>query len=300
MKRPLPAIIIVLVHIKIVLLHINPAAASNLRVAVLPPRESLGPAASTRIESALVEALQATPSFSVANLSNGKLTAPHKLGLESQPGARALALGREVNAQRAVAVEATPLGDGLVVYLQALEVPGGRALGSTTVSLGGGAGGGDARASDREALRAGLVRILDPARYVGRVALKLDVQGAQLEVDGKPVSFGTIELPVGTHALRGTHPAYHDFLRFLDVEFGKTINVDVNMAMYPLAEGEMTERARRGLAPPPRRKIPWWRSWWALSLSGAIITGATVGAVFVTRPGIISDTTTPYKPIPTH
>jgi hypothetical protein len=182
-----------------------------------------------------------------------------------------------------------------VVYLQALDVGSGRSLGSTTVSL----GSGSTRApDDRDALRAALVRILDPARYVGRVALKLDVQGAQLEVDGKSVAPGTIELPVGTHALRGTHPAYHDFLRFLDVEFDKTLNIDVNMAMYPLAEGEMTERARRGLPPLPRKKVPWWRSWWALSLSGAIITGVTAGAVLLARPSITGDASVAYRPVP--
>jgi hypothetical protein len=237
------------------------------------------------------------PNFSVANLSNAKLSTPRKIDarLETQPAARALALGRESGAQRAVAVEATPLGDGLVVYVHGLDVASGRSLGSTTVSL----GGGVARTpGDRDALRAALVRILDPARYVGRVALKLDVQGAQLEVDGKPVSFGTIELPVGTHAIRGTHPAYHDFLRFVDVEFDKTLNIDVNMAMYPLAEGEMTERARRGLPPLPRKQVPWWRSWWALSLSGVIITGVTVGAIYLSRPGVISDSTAPYQPVP--
>ncbi len=89
-------------------------------------------------------------------------------------------------------------------------------------------------------------------------------------------------------------------MRFLDVEFDKTLSIDVNMAMYPLAEGEMTERARRGLAPPPRKKVAWWRSWWALSLSGVIITGVTVGAVFLSRPGVTSDSTAPYQPIFTH
>ena len=275
-----------------------PPTAIGARVAILPLRDAgVAAGVSARIEAAIVEALQATPGFALVNTVNGRLNLPRKLDarVEPQPAARALALGREVGAQRTIAVEATPLGDGIVVYLQALEVPGGRALGSTTVSL----PGGDARApGDREALRAALVRVLDPSRYVGRVALKLDVQGAQLEVDGKPTSFGTIELPVGTHALRATHPAYHDFLRFVDVEFGKTLNIDVNMAMYPLAEGEMTERARRGLVPPPRKMLPWWRTWWALSGAGVVITGVTIGAVFLARPGVERDATAPYTPVP--
>lgn len=274
------------------------AAPAATRVAILPLRDASVPAAlGARIEAAVVEALQATPGFSIANLSNGKLTAPRKIDarVDPQPAARALALGRETNAARAIAVEATPLGDGLVIYLQALELPGGHVIGSTTIAF-----RGDARAAgDREALRAALVRVLDPSRYVGRVALKLDVQGAQLQVDGKAVPFGTIELPVGTHALRATHPAYHDFLRFLDVEFDKTLNVDVNMAMYPLAEGEMTERGRRASAPLAKRHLPWWRTWWALSCAGVVITGITVGAVLLARPGIQDDASATYKPMPT-
>ena len=273
------------------------ALAAPPRVAISPPRDvAIGPAGA-RIDAALADAAQALPGFTVVNLSAGHLTGPRRdaARLETQPAARALAFGKESGAARAVAVEATPLGDGLVVYLQALEVPSGRAIGSTTVSLAGGA----ARApGDRDAMRGALVRILDPARYTGRLQVRLDVQGAVVQIDGRPAQAGITELPVGTHALRVTHPAYHDFLRFIDIDFDKTLAVDVNMAAYPLAEGEMTERQRRG-QPIAQRKVPWWRTWWALSLAGVALTGVTVGVVWLARPWLQhGDSSTAYDPMP--
>jgi hypothetical protein len=272
-------------------------AAGATRVAVVPLRESAAGAATARLEAALAEALPLLPGVTAANLTNGKFTSPRKTEgrLESQPSARALALGRELGAQRAVSVEATPLGDGLVIYLQALDVPSGRSLGSTTFALQGGA----TRApGDRDAARAALTRALDPARYVGRLDVKLDVQGAEVQVDGRLVPSGVVELSVGTHALRVTHPAYHDFLRFLDVGFDQTLPVAVNMAAYPLAEGEMTESQRRGL-PVNSRKLPWYRRWYSVVGAGIVLTGVTIGVVWLARPGVHDDSAVTLKPIPT-
>jgi hypothetical protein len=272
-------------------------AAGPLRLAICPPHDNLG-AAGARIDAALADAAAALPGFAVANLTPaGKLSGPRRgdARLELQPAARALAFAKELGAARPVAIEATPLGDGLIVYLQALEAPSGRAIGSTTVSL----GGGSARApGDRDVMRGALMRILDPTRYTGRLDVRLDVQSALVQIDGHPAQSGISELPVGTHALRVTHPAYHDFLRFLDIDFDKTLSVDVNLAAYPLAEGEMTERQRRGL-PIPQRRVPWWRTWWALTLAGVAVTGVTVGVVWLARPWLShGDSSTAYNPMP--
>ena len=32
-------------------------------------------------------------------------------------------------------------------------------------------------------------------------------------------------MPVGTQAVRVTHPEYHDFVKFVDVDYGKTTEV---------------------------------------------------------------------------
>lgn len=272
-------------------------AAGPIRVAVLPLRDSAAGAATARLEAALAEALPLIPGVTAVNLANGKFTAPRKSEgrLESQPSARALALGRELGAQRAIAVEATPLGDGLVIYVQALEVPSGRSLGSTTFAL---TGGATRAPGDRDAARAALTRVIDAARYVGRLDIKLDVQGAIVQVDGRLAHAGIVELPVGTHALRVTHPAYHDFLRFLDVAFDQTLPVAVNMAAYPLAEGEMTESQRRSL-PINTRRLPWYRRWYSVVGAGIVLTGVTLGVVWLARPGVHDDSSATFKPVTT-
>ena len=175
-------------------------------------------------------------------------------------------------------------------------MPSGRAIGSTTVSLGGGSARGP---GDRDAMRGALMRILDPHRYTGRLARAPRRPGrARCRSTGAPRQTGITELPVGTHALRVTHPAYHDFLRFLDIDYDKTLSVDVNLAAYPLAEGEMTERQRRGL-PIPQQRVPWWRTWWALTLAGVAVTGVTVGVVWLARPWLShGDSSTAYDPTP--
>src|SRR5262249_30619836 len=103
----------------------SPALAAPTRLALSPPHDGALGSAAARVEAALVEAAQALPGYAVVNLSGGRLAGPRQVDarLEAQPAARALALGKEMGAARAVAVEATPLGEGLIVYLQALDVP---------------------------------------------------------------------------------------------------------------------------------------------------------------------------------
>ena len=42
--------------------------------------------------------------------------------------------------------------------------------------------------------------------------------------------------------------------------------------------------------------MPWWRSWWALTILGVAITGVTVGAVWGARPSLSPNATVTYKP----
>jgi hypothetical protein len=275
-------------------------AAPPVRVAVTPLRDvGLGVEAVAQLEQALVEAVLAQPGFSVANLSAaGRLTAPKGGALES-PSARAQSLAKEAGANRALLVDVARLGEGQVVYLQRIDPKNGQSLGSTTASL---STASPLAAADRAALRGAVVRVLDPDRYLGRIALKLDVKGAQAQVDGRPLSGDLshpIELSVGTHALRVTHPAYHDFLRFIDVGYDETVSLEVPLAAYPLSEGEMAERQRHNAAPVVVKRPPWYRTWWALSLSGVILTGLTAGIVFAVRPELTADHSLSYQFKPT-
>jgi hypothetical protein len=271
-----------------------------MRIAVLPLHDlGIGAEAVAELEHTLVEAIAAQPGFSVANLSaNGHLAGPKGLSTAAEAAARAQQLGREVNANRALLVDVARLGDGQVVYLQAIDPKGGSSLGSTTASL---SNAHPLPIADREALRGAVVRLVDPDRYVGRMLLKLDVKGAEAQLDGRPIDSdlaAPVTVPVGTHALRVTHPAYHDFLRFIDVGFDQTVNLAVPLAAYPLTEGEMAERKRRG-GPVPK-VVPWYRSWWALTVGGILITGITAGIVIGARPDPISgDRSLNFRYVPT-
>jgi hypothetical protein len=279
------------------------AHAAPARVAVVPIRDSAPSAGDAApIEKAVVEALKQTPALELANLgATGQLQAPKNLPVEARadarPAARAPALGKEFNAPRVLAVETARLGVGRVVYLQAIEASSGKQLASTTATLSGESG--EIAAADKIQLRGALVRLFEPERFIGRLQAKVDVPNAELQIDGKKTgaATGTHELAVGTHAVRVTHPAYRDFLRFVEIEFDKTATLDVALSAYPLAEGEMTEKMRKQAAAP--RKLPWWRSWWALTLSGVVLTGVTAGIIVLAYPGIKADQTVSYKVQPT-
>jgi hypothetical protein len=248
------------------------AQAAPLKVVIAPLKET---ADAAPLERALVDAMKDLAGVQLVNgAPNGRL-------------------GPRAAADRVLTVEAARLGDGRVLYLQAVDA-GGKPIGSTTVPLA--KESGEVDPHDRAALRGALTRALLPSRYVGRLQLKIDVAGAELQVDGKRIegpATQAVELPVGTHALRVTNPAYRDFLRFVDIEFDKTLALDVPMAAYPLAEGEMSERQRRQVK---KARVPWWRSWWALTISGVVITGVVAGAVLLSRPTVTSDATTTYVP----
>jgi hypothetical protein len=276
------------------------SARAATKVAIVPLRDAPDAA---QLEKALIEVVRDTPSLQLLNATpNNRLQGAKNLPLEaradSQPLARAQALGKETGAQRVLTVEAARIGDGRVLYLQAVDMSSGRTHGSTTAALSGGSG--EVAAADKPLLRAAVVRVLDAARYLGRLTIKVDVPNAEVQVDGKkpPLPKEAIELPVGTHAVRVTHPAYRDFLRFVDLEFDKAITLDVALSAYPLAEGEMTEKLRQQAA-GPQKKLPWYRTWWVLGLGAVVLTGAAVGVVYAVRPGlsidktVVTETTTP-------
>jgi hypothetical protein len=246
------------------------------------------------IEAEIVDAARKLPDLEIANLDGGKLRGPPRdVRADPRPSARAQALAKELSAELALVVETQPLGEGAAVYLQIVEA-GSKVRGSTTVAISGEA----LHAGDTgRLLRGGIVQLLDPRGYVGRIELRIDVKGAETEIDGRKMSAtGPLELSVGTHAVRVTHPAYRDFLRFVDVGFDRTSTETVALAAFPLTEGEMNEKRRAAAGPRP--KVPWYRSGWALGITGAVLVGATFGIVYGLRPGISADEQVHYRAVP--
>jgi hypothetical protein len=140
-------------------------------------------------------------------------------------------LGKLVGAQFVVTGEVGGLGESKVVYLKLTDVLSGRELRSTTLAVG---------AKDGADTPMGAaVRLSDPDRYRGNVKFAFDVSGATVLVNGTKVQLNAakeLALPVGTHAVTVTHPQYHNFVKFVEVDYGRTTDVQVGMKQYPIVE----------------------------------------------------------------
>ncbi|HEY0481332.1 MAG TPA: PEGA domain-containing protein [Kofleriaceae bacterium] len=194
-----------------------------------------------------------------------------------------------VGAQIVISGEVGGLGDSKVVYLAATE--NGKELRSTTLAFGAAGPAGAASpagaaapagADDGGGPRGAAVRLLDPDGYRGTLRFAIDVTGATVYVNGSKVPLsprGELTLPVGTQAVRVTHPEYHDFVRFIDVDFGKTTDVPVGMQQYPIVRHDLAGK------PINRDQIeyvdpPLWRRWYVVGPAAvglAILAGVIVG-----------------------
>lgn len=186
-------------------------------------------------------------------------------------------LGRLVGAQIVIAGEVGGLGDAKVVYLGATDVAAGKELRSTTLAVGSApqADGGPQGA---------VVRLLEPDRYRGTLRFALDVGGATVYVNGSKAQLsgtGELSLPVGTQAVRVTHPEYHDFVRFIDVPYARTTDVPVQMQQYPIVRRDL-----QGKPVSSDRIIyiepPWYRRWYVVGAAAvglAVVTGIVVAAI---------------------
>jgi hypothetical protein len=185
-------------------------------------------------------------------------------------------LGKLVGAQVVVSGEVGGLGDSKVIYLGATDVASGKEMRSTTLTLGAKEDAGGAAGA--------AIRLLDPDKYRGTIHFTIDVSGTTVFVNGTkvvPGPHGDVTLPVGTQAVRVTHPQYHDFIKFIDVTYGKPVEVPVGMQEYPIVEHDVKAHPRS-----TDRVIyveqPVWRRWYVIYPALAVLAvgvGITVGAI---------------------
>ncbi|HEX3759287.1 MAG TPA: PEGA domain-containing protein [Kofleriaceae bacterium] len=256
-------------------------AARAERVVAIAPLSTLGAedtSAGTRkltgeIEAAIA-ALPGTRLVRVQQVSDAIKRAKKPQLRACEGDAACLAeLAGLVGAEIVISGEVGGLGESRVVYLAATA--NGKELRSTTLAVGGarGDGGGPSGAA---------MRLLDPDGYRGTLRFAIDAAGATVYVNGSKAQLsprGELALPVGTHAVRVTHPEYHDFVRFIDVEFGKTTDVAVGLQQYPVLRhdvpGKPINRDRIEYIDPPV-----WRRWYVVGPAAvglAILTGVVVG-----------------------
>ena len=257
------------------------APAHADRVVALAPFSTLGAqdtSAATRKLTAEIEqafaALPGTKVVSAAQVAEAVARAKKPQLLACEGDASCVAeLGKLVGAQIVVTGEVGGLGASQVVYLGATDVASARELRSTTLAVG---------AHDTSGgVPGAAIRLLEPEQYKGTIHFTIDAPGASVFVNGAKVQLtpqGNLALPVGTQAIRVTHPEYHDFVRFVDVPYGKTVELPVGLQQYPIVE-----RNVRG-APTSRDKIeviepPLWRRWYVTgpaAVGAAILAGVLV------------------------
>jgi hypothetical protein len=253
------------------------------RVVALAPLSTLGAedtSAGTKKLTAQIEAaLAALPGTKVVTAAQVaeaiKKAKKPQLKVCEREAACLVELGKLVGAQIVIDGEVGGLGDSKVVYLGATDVTAGTELRSTTLTV---------SAKDDTGTSAAAVRLLDPDRYKGTLHFAIDVTGATVYVNGSKTSLtakSEVSLPVGTQAIRVTHPEYHDFVKFIDVPYGKTMDVAVGMQQYPMIrhdiQGRPTNTDRIETIEPPV-----WRRWYVVgpvAIGVAIISGIVVGSL---------------------
>jgi len=273
----------------IALLLVAQTAYAETRVVALAPFSTLGAedrSATTRkllgqIEQALA-ALPQTKVVTAAQVSDA-ITKAKKPQLKACEGDEACLaeLGKLVGANVVVTGEVGGLGDSRVVYLGATDVGTAKELRSTTLAVG---------AKDSPASAA--VRLLDPDRYKGTVHFTIDAPGATVYVNGTkvPLSSGETTLPVGTQAIRVTHPQYRDFVRFIDVTYGDKTEVPVSMKSYGTIEHDIQGKPKN-LDTVIYTEPPLWRRWYVTGPT-ALVLAVAAGIIFANHlPGADSHCT---------
>jgi hypothetical protein len=196
--------------------------------------------------------------------------------------------GKLIRAPRVVAGDLSGLANGYVLFLRLVDPRKDKVLRKVSVVYGGEQG------KEKPVLREAAYRLLAPDRFVGELALDIDVKGATVYLNGKPLGKSPLppqQVQAGTHALRITHPSYHDFLRFVRVNFEKRTEVKASLKMYPIIAEEMKAKGSKARHKPPvdpkrrvdYRPLPWYKRWWFITSVGVVVLAATVTTVALVR-----------------
>jgi len=285
--------------------------------AVAQPRGAAPPAKPTRIAvaplstlgaedtSAAAKKMESELARELATVSGAKVVAGSEVTDEikkaKKPILRAcdgntgclVDLGKLMGASHVVFGEVGGLGNVQVIYLVIVDVTAGKEVRRTQVQM---------AVAEQGGIKGGAVRLLDPERFTGRLVIDTPVKDAVIYVDGRRVGKSPAPpsaLPVGSHALRVTHPEHRDFVRFVEISFDKDTPVAVELTPYASIETEMGVSDTG--APRPNvtyvdGKPRWYRNWWAIAgFSAAALTGAVIIGV-ATAEGVDFDASGTVKP----
>jgi len=270
MLKKLPLVLVLMAH-----------AAYADRVVALAPFSTLGAedksAATRKLLGQIEQAIGALPQTKVVSATQvadaiAKAKKPQLKACEGDEACLA-EVGKLVGATVVVTGEVGGLGDSRVVYLGATDVAAAKELRSTTLAVG-----------TKDSPASAAIRLLDPDRYKGTVHFTIDAPGATVYVNGTkaPLQNGEIQLPVGTQAIRVTHPQYRDFVRFVDVTYGDKTEVPVTMQNYGTIEhdihGKPTNLDKIEYIDPPM-----WRRWYVAG-PAIVVLAVAAGVIFASHP----------------
>lgn len=194
-------------------------------------------------------------------------------------------LGQLTGASVVVTGQSGGLGEARVIYLRAVDVASAKELGSTTWTTAAG-----------DSAPAAVARLLAPATYSGRLGLTSSVPNATVYVNGRRLGTSAAApflLPVGTHALRVTHPEYRDFVRFVDIAYGATTQIPVTLQPLPVVQRDLAMRGGASSSDAPSSSRPWYRRWWVIA-GGAVALAVIAGSItYATSDDFDPDVTLP-------
>lgn len=255
-----------------VLAALAPVAQAD-RVVAIAPLSTLGAedtSASTKKAIAQIETAVAAMTGTTVIPTDKVVAAIKKANkpalkvCEREPGCLA-EIGKLVGAQLVVSGEVGGLGEAKVIYLGLTDVATGKDIRGTTLEVTATDEGGGAQGA--------AIRLLDPDRYRGTVHFAIDVTGASVFINGDKRSLssaGDLELPVGPQAVMVTHPQYHTFVRFVDVQFGKVTEVPVGMQQYPIVQHEVAGKPVN-LDHVTYVDPPLWRRWYVVAPAALLL-----------------------------
>jgi PEGA domain len=269
-------------------------SASAQRVIALAPLATMG----SEDTSAAAQATTAELERAIAALPATRFVSPVQLSAAvkraKRPGLATcdgeLGCVAEVGLLAGAAVVVTGqsggLGEARVIYLRAVDTASRKELGSTTWT----AGPGDSAA-------AAVARLLNPAGYTGKLALTTTVVDATVYVNGRKLgasSAPAFSLPVGTHALRVTHPEYRDFVRFIDVTYDATTTVKVSLQPLSIVQRDLVAHGGPS-STSGASSSPWYRKGWAVAGGAAVIAVIAGVIAYSAADGFSPDVTLPKE-----
>lgn len=179
-------------------------------------------------------------------------------------------VGERLGASEVILVGVSEFGD-LIIALQRVKVQDRKVLARVAESLPKGTEPDDAALADY------LRRLLPPEdfRRFGRIAVRADVDGAVVTVNGRrrgttPIEPITVAAPA-TVEVRVAKPGYLDFTARLDVP------PDATVLVRPALQ-------RKGAG----ARVPWYQKWWVWAIAGGVVTGVAVGGVLLAEPAASS------------